>query len=48
MYGIVCFFICYNIAPKEALLSLMRGKESDAPYTTHDEYADTNELKMLL
>lgn len=53
MLGLCCFF-CIGLilllifAPKEAWLSLIRGKAYDEPYEVHVEYENYNELKTTV
>lgn len=53
MLGLDCFFVLglillLFIAPKEALLSLIRGKANDEPYEVHVEYENYDELKTTV
>lgn len=53
VYGIFCFFcigliLLLFIAPKEALLNLIRGKAYDEPYEVHVEYENYDELKTTV
>lgn len=53
MLGLCCFFgigliLLLIFAPKEAWLSLIRGKAYDEPYEVHVEYENYNELKTTV
>lgn len=51
MFEMFCFFgviLILFIAPKDKLLSLMRGKKTDEPYKVYVEYKDFNELKNII
>ena len=44
----VALILLMIFAPKQVLLSLMRGKRTDAPYKAQAEYSDFNELKNTI
>ena len=53
MLGLCCFFgigliLLLIFAPKEAWLSLIRGKSYDEPYEVHVEYENYDELKTTV
>lgn len=53
MLGLCCFFgigliLLLVFAPKEAWLSLIRGKSYDEPYEVHVEYENYDELKTTV
>lgn len=53
VFGIFCFFcigliLLLFIAPKEALLSLIRSQANDEPYEVHVEYSNFDELKNTI
>lgn len=53
MLGLCCFFgigliLLLIFAPKEAWLSLIRGKANDEPYEVHVEYENYDELKTTV
>lgn len=53
VFGIFCLFgfgviLLLFIAPKEALLSLIRSQANDEPYEVHVEYSNFDELKNTI